>query len=75
VDFQKGILMPTTQQQLELTHHAMREVAQLWVDGLITDKEVAHTFGQFYAKLSALDIADKIDPNTGMRYPTPIKFG
>jgi hypothetical protein len=66
---------PSTQDQLEITHHAMREVAQLWVDGLITDKEVAHTFGQFYAKLCALDIADMIDPNTGMRYPTPIKFG
>ena len=66
---------PSTQDQLEINHHAMREVAQLWVDGLITDKEVAHTFGQFYAKLCALDIADMIDPNTGMRYPTPIKFG
>jgi hypothetical protein len=66
---------PSTQDQLEITHHALREVAQLWVDGLITDKEVAHTFGQFYAKLCALDIADMIDPNTGMRYPSPIKFG
>ena len=67
--------MPTTQQQLETIHASMREVAQLWVSELITDKEMAYTFGQFYAKLSALDIADKIDPNTGMRYPTPIKFG
>jgi hypothetical protein len=67
--------MPTTQDQLNTIHASMREVTQLWIDGLITDKEVAHTFGQFYAKLCALDIADMIDPNTGMRYPTPIKFG
>jgi hypothetical protein len=64
---------PTTQEQLEITHHAMRQVAQLWVDELITDKEIAHAFTQFYAKLSALDIANMIDPNSGLRYPTPIK--
>jgi hypothetical protein len=64
---------PSTQDQLNTIHASMREVAQLWVDGLITDKEVAHTFGQFYAKLCALDVADMIDPNTGMRYPSPIK--
>jgi hypothetical protein len=64
---------PSTQDQLEINHHAMREVAQLWIDGLITDKEVAHAFTQFYSKLSALDIANMIDPNSGLRYPTPIK--
>jgi hypothetical protein len=73
VDFQKGILMPTTQQQLETIHASMREVAQLWVNELITDKEMASAFTQFYSKLSALDVADMIDPNSGLRYPTPIK--
>ena len=67
--------MPTTQQQLETIHASMREVTQLWVNELITDKEIAYTFGQFYAQLKALDVADMIDPNTGMRYPSPIKFG
>jgi len=67
--------MPTTQDQLNTIHASMREVAQLWIDGLITDKEMAYTFGQFYAQLKALDVADLLDPNTGMRYPSPIKFG
>ena len=62
--------MPTTQEQLEEIHKSMREVTSLWVDELITDKEIAHTFGQFYAKLKALDVADLLDPNTGLRYPT-----
>jgi hypothetical protein len=65
--------MPTTQDQLNTIHASMREVTQLWIDGLITDKEMAYTFGQFYAQLSALDVADLLDPNTGMRYPSPIK--
>jgi len=67
--------MPTTQDQLNTIHASMREIAQMWVSELITDKEMAHTFGQFYAQLKALDVADLIDPNTGLRYPTPIKFG
>lgn len=65
--------MPTTQDQLNTIHASMREVAQLWVSELITDKEVAHTFGKFYAQIKDLDVSDTIDPNTGLRYPSPIK--
>ena len=67
--------MPTTQDKLNTIHASMREIAQMWVSELITDKEMAYTFGQFYAQLKALDVADLLDPNTGMRYPSPIKFG
>jgi hypothetical protein len=66
--------MPTTQEQLEETHKSMRDVAQLWVDELITDKEIASNFAYFHSKLKALEVGDLLDPNTGLRYPTTYEY-
>ena len=68
---------PLTQEYLDLVHRNMRSMALLWIDRMVTDKEIADAFRVFadcnFADPAAIN--DLLDPNTGMRYPTPIKFG
>ena len=59
-----------TQKELENVHVSMKDVAQLWVSGLVTDKEIAYSFRNFARLLDSLDLANHIDPATGLRYPT-----
>ena len=51
---------------------AMRDVAQLWVSELITDKEIADSFArisQLYAHYERLGLlSGLLDPNTGLKY-------
>jgi hypothetical protein len=51
-------------------HISMKDVAQLWVSGLVTDKEITCSFRNFAQLLDSLDLANHIDPATGLRYPT-----
>lgn len=62
--------MPFSQQNLQAVHQGMREVAQLWVSGLITDREVADHFAKVARKLDTAShlLPGLIDPNTGLRY-------
>jgi hypothetical protein len=61
-----------TQENLEAVHEAMREAAQMWVSGLITDREIADHFAKLSAnfqKLHDLDLlTGLLDPATGLRY-------
>jgi hypothetical protein len=61
-----------TQEHLQAVHGDMREIAQLWVSGLITDKEIADKFAtlsdKFYAYTYTGEIEGLLDPNTGLRY-------
>jgi hypothetical protein len=69
---EETINRPITQQHLEAVHEGMREAAQLWVSGLITDKEIADKFAtlsdKFYAYTYTGEIEGLLDPNTGLRY-------
>lgn len=53
-------------------HEAMRQSAQLWVSGLITDQEIADHFTRISADLKLLEqrgqLKGLLDPNTGLRY-------
>lgn len=62
--------MPLTQRDLQLTHTGMREAAQLWVSGLITDREIANHFALVAGKFHTAShlLPGLIDPNTGLRY-------
>ena len=59
-------------EKLTEVHRAMRDVAQLWVSGLVTDKEVADSFASvsvLFAHYQRLGLTSGlIDPNTGLRY-------
>jgi hypothetical protein len=61
-----------TQQHLEAVHEGMRTTAQMWVSGLITDREIADHFAKLsfnFQKLQDLDLLkDLLDPATGLRY-------
>lgn len=61
-----------TQNHLEAVHEGMRTTAQMWVSGLITDKEFADHFAKLstnFAKLQDLDLLKGLlDPATGLRY-------
>jgi hypothetical protein len=60
------------QPQLQAMHEAMRQSAQLWVSGLITDQEIADHFTRISADLKLLEqrgqLKGLLDPNTGLRY-------
>jgi len=61
----------TTQQTLQDIHEHMKSVAQLWVSGLITDKEIASNFTTRLAEINDTTDSnplDCIDPATGLRY-------
>lgn len=62
--------MSFTQRDLQLVHADMREAAQMWVSGLITDREIADHFALVAAKFRTAShlTAGLIDPNTGLRY-------
>ena len=64
----KGDSMPTEQQTLDSTHEHMVEITQMWVDGLITDKEFSNSLARFAAKYGYMDLVGLIDPATGLRY-------
>lgn len=61
-----------TQGHLEAVHEGMRETAQLWISGLITDQELAAHFAKLSANFTKLEHAgllkDLLDPATGLRY-------
>lgn len=61
-----------TNEKLIEVHKAMRDVAQLWVSGLVTDKEIADSFvsiSQLFAFYERLGLTKGLlDPNTGLRY-------
>lgn len=61
-----------TQDHLQAVHEGMQTVAELWVNGLITDKELADHFAGLsanFAKLQDLDLLKGLlDPATGLRY-------
>lgn len=48
----------------------MREVAQMWVSGLITDKEITDHFAKVATVFRTAShlLPGLIDPNTGLRY-------
>ena len=64
--------MPDKQQTLQDIHEHMKSVAQLWVSGLITDKEIAASFASHSDDFCAMQysgaIEGLIDPNSGLRY-------
>ena len=51
---------------------SMRQVAELWVNELITDKEIADSFASIstlYAHYERLGLlSGLLDPNTGLKY-------
>ena len=61
-----------TNEKLIEVRKAMRDVAQLWVSELITDKEMAESFAKVsvlfahYERLGLLK--GLLDPNTGLKY-------
>ncbi len=61
-----------TNEKLIEVHKAMRDVAQLWVSGLVTDKEIADSFvsiSQLFAFYERLGLTKGLlDPNTGLQY-------
>lgn len=61
-----------TQQHLDAVHEAMRQATQLWVSGLITDREIADHFAKLSFNFQKLDqvgqLKGLLDPNTGLRY-------
>ena len=66
--------MSLTQRDLQLVHADMREAAQLWVSGLITDQEIVDHFALVAAKFRTAShlLPGLIDPNTGLRYPREV---
>jgi lipase chaperone LimK len=61
-----------TQQHLDAVHEAMRQATQLWVSGLITDKEVADHFAKLATNFQKLEqqglLSGLLDPATGLKY-------
>lgn len=60
--------MATKQDVLDNIHEDMKQIAQMWVSGLITDLEVTRSFGKFAELLDTIGVADLLDPATGLRY-------
>jgi len=61
-----------TQQHLDAVHTGMRTTAQLWVSGLITDRELADHFAKLSFNFQKLDqvgqLQGLLDPATGLKY-------
>ena len=61
-----------TQEHLNAVHEGMRTTAQMWVDGLITDKEFTAHFAKLSTNFDLLEYGDLLtgllDPATGLRY-------
>ena len=60
--------MTTKQDVLYNIHEDLKQTAQMWVSGLITDREITNSFRNFANLLDALEVADLLDPATGLRY-------
>ena len=71
-DFNPNLLNEVTQEHLEAVHGGMQTTVQMWVDGLITDKEFTAHFAKLSAdfELLASDnfLTGLLDPATGLRY-------
>jgi hypothetical protein len=61
-----------TQQHLDAVHEAMRQATQLWVSGLITDREIADHFAKLSFNFQKLEqvgqLQGLLDPATGLKY-------
>ena len=61
-----------TQKNLQDIHDSMRQTAQMWVSGLITDREIAEHFAMMASNFSKLErlgqLSNLVDPATGLRY-------
>jgi len=61
-----------TQQHLDAVHTGMRTTAQLWVSGLITDRELADHFAKLSFNFQKLEdrglLKGLLDPATGLKY-------
>ena len=61
-----------TQQHLDAVHEGMRTTTQLWVSGLITDKELADHFAKLAVNFHKLEqqglLSGLLDPATGLKY-------
>ena len=60
--------MATKQDVLDHIHEDLKQAAQLWVSGLITDREITNSFRKFADLLDTIEVADLLDPATGLRY-------
>ena len=60
--------MATKQDVLNNIHEDLKQTAQMWVSGLITDREITRSFGKFAELLDTIGVADLLDPATGLRY-------
>ena len=61
-----------TQQHLDSVHEGMRTTTQLWVSGLITDREIADHFAKLSFNFQKLEdrgsLSGLLDPATGLKY-------
>jgi len=61
-----------TQQHLDAVHEGMRTTTQLWVSGLITDREIADHFAKLSFNFQKLEdrgsLSGLLDPATGLKY-------
>jgi hypothetical protein len=61
-----------TQEHLQAVHEGMREATQMWLSGLITDREISDHFAKLstnFQRLHDLDLlTGLLDPATGLRY-------
>jgi hypothetical protein len=68
----RTVMHTVTQEHLDAVHEGMVTTTQLWVSGLITDREIADHFAKLsfnFQKLQDLDLLkDLLDPATGLRY-------
>jgi len=60
--------MATKQDVLDHIHEDLKQTAQMWVSGLITDREITNSFRKFADLLDTIGVADLLDPATGLRY-------
>jgi len=59
-----------TQDDLGVLHAIVRDLVQMWADGLITDMEMIAHMTDAHIALDPANPAGLLDPNTGLRYPT-----
>ena len=57
-----------TQQNMRAINQGINVHVQLWLDGLVTDREITAYFAMLNERFSRADVRGLIDPNTGMRY-------
>jgi len=57
-----------TQQNMRAINQGIRVHVLLWIDGLITDKEITAHFAQLNERFARANVSGLIDINTGLRY-------